>query len=252
LHRWRPRPSGETAAMRTRRPRPALATRSAFAGFRFPPDVIVVAVRWYLRFGLSYRDVEELLAERGVEIDHVTVYRWVQRFTPLLAEAARPCRHAVGDRWFVDETYVKVAGQWRYVYRAIDQFGQVIDVFVSARRDTMAAHRFFRRAIGTTKVAPVEVVTDRAATYPMVLEALLPAAWHRTEQYANNRVEADHGRLKARLRPMRGLKQDASARVIIAGHAFVQNLRRGHYELAAEEPVNRRVAIALAELAVAI
>jgi transposase, IS6 family len=97
--------------------------RSAFAGFRFPPDVIVVAVRWYLRFGLSYRDVEELLAERGIEVDHVTVYRWVQRFTPLLAEAARPCRHAVGDRWFVDETYVKVAGQWRYVYRAIDQFG---------------------------------------------------------------------------------------------------------------------------------
>jgi hypothetical protein len=85
--------------------------------------VIVLAVRWYLRFALSYRDVEELLAERGIEVDHVTVYRWVQRFTPLLAEAARPCRHAVGDRWHVDETYVKVSGQWRYVYRAIDQFG---------------------------------------------------------------------------------------------------------------------------------
>jgi transposase-like protein len=93
--------------------------------------VIVLAVRWYLRFGLSYRDVEELLTERGIQVDHVTVYRWVQRFTSLLAEAARPCRHAVGDRWQVDETYIKVAGQWRYVYRAIDQFGQVIDVFVS-------------------------------------------------------------------------------------------------------------------------
>ena len=149
-----------------------------------------MAVRWYLRFGLSYRDVEELLAERGVEVDHVSVYRWVQRFTPLLAEAARPCRHAIGARWFVDETYVKVAGRWRYVYRAIDQFGQVIDVFVSPRRDTMAAHRFFQRAITTTKVAPVEVVTDCAATDPMVLQELLPAAWHRTEQYANNRVEA--------------------------------------------------------------
>jgi hypothetical protein len=87
-----------------RRPRAAPVLRSAFAGFRFPPDVIVVAVRWYLRFGLSYRDVEELLAERGIEVDHVTVYRWVQRFTPLLAEAARPCRHGVGDRWQVDET----------------------------------------------------------------------------------------------------------------------------------------------------
>jgi transposase, IS6 family len=131
--------------MRTRRPRPASATRSAFAGFRLPPDVIVVAVRWHLRFGLSYRDVEELLAEHGVEVDHVTVYPWVQR------------------------------------------------------------------AIARTEVTPVEVVTDRAATSPMVLQELLPAAWHRTERYANNRVEADHGRLRARLRPMRGLKQDASA-----------------------------------------
>src|SRR5918995_1078469 len=168
-------------------PRPVPTVPSAFAGFFFPPDVIVLAVRWYLRFGLSYRDVEELLAERGVAVDHVTIYRWVQRFTPLLAEAARPCRHAVGDRWEVDETYVKVAGRWRYVYRAIDQFGQVID---------------------TTKVMPVEVVTDHAPVYPAVLEELLPAAWHRTDRYANNRLECDHGRLKARLRPMRGLKQD--------------------------------------------
>jgi transposase-like protein len=199
------------------RSRPSIPPRSAFARFRFPPDVIVVAVRRYLRFGLSYRDVEELLTERGVEVDHVTVYRWVLRFTPLLGDSAKPCRHAVGDRWHVDETYVRVAGQWRYVYRAIDQFGQVIDVFVSARRDAKAARRFFDRAIGTTKIAPVEVVTDQAPVYPAVLEELLPAAGHRTEQYANNRVEADHGRLKARLRPMRGLKQDRSARVIIAG-----------------------------------
>jgi transposase-like protein len=239
--------------MRTPRPRPApAAPRTAFASFRFPPDVIILAVRWYLRFGLSYRDVEELLVERGIEVDHVTVYRWVQRFAPLLAEAARPCRHAVGDRWEVDETYVKVAGRWRYAYRAIDQFGQVIDVFMSARRDATAAGRFFKRALGTTKMAPVEVVTDQAATYPMVLEELLPAAWHRTEQYANNGIECDHGRLKARLRPMRGLKQDRSARVIVAGHAFVQNIRRGHYELAVGEPVHRRVAVAFDELAMAI
>jgi len=204
-----------------------------------------------LRFGLSYRDVEELLAERGIEVDHVTVYRWVQRFTPLLADAARPCRHTVGDRWHVDETYVKVAGQWRYVYRAIDQFGQVIDVFMSRQRDARAARRFFERAIGTTKVSPTEVVTDRAATYPIVMDDLLPAAWHRTEQYANNHVEADHGRLKARLRPMRGLKQACSAMVIIAGHAFVQNLRRGHYELAVGVPVVQRLTVAFDDLALA-
>jgi IS6 family transposase len=90
--------------------RRSIPPHSAFAGFRFPSDVIVLTVRWYLRFGLSYRDFEELLSERGVEVDHVTVYRWVLRFTPLLADASRPCRHAVGDRWQVDETYVKVAG----------------------------------------------------------------------------------------------------------------------------------------------
>ncbi len=107
--------------------RPSSPPQSAFAGFRFPPDVIVVAVRLYLRYGLSYRDVEELLIERGVEVDHVTIFRWVQRCTPLLADAARFCRHAPGDRWFVDETYVKVNGVWRYVYRAVDQDGQVIE-----------------------------------------------------------------------------------------------------------------------------
>src|SRR6266487_4872633 len=187
-----------------------------------------------------------------VAVDHVTISRWVLRFTPLLAKAARPCRHAVGTRWQVDETYVKGAGQWRYVYRAIDQFGQVIDVFVSPQRDAKAAHRFFQRAIGATRVTPIEVTTDRAPVYPAVLEELLPAAWHRTDQYANNRVECDHGRLKARLRPMRGLKQDCSAMVIIPGHAFVQNLRRGHYELAVEESANRRLAVAFDELALAL
>jgi transposase-like protein len=212
--------------------------------------VIVLAVRWYLRFGLSFRDVEELLAERGIQVDHVTIFRWVQRFTPLLAEAARPCRHGVGDRWQVDETYVKVAGRWRYVYRAIDQFSQAIDVFVSPRRDVKAARRFFERAIGTTK--RVEVITDKAVAYPAMLEELLPGAWHRTDRYANNHIEADHGRLKARLRPMRGLKQDRSARVIVAGHAFMQNVRRGHYELAVDEPAGRRLATAFQELAMAI
>jgi transposase, IS6 family len=147
---------------------------------------------------------------------------------------------------------VKVAGQWRYVYRAIDQFGQVVDVFVSPRRDVRAARRCFQQAIGATKVIPVEVTTDQAPVYPGVLEVLLRAAWRRTDRYANNRVECDHGRLKARRRPMRGRKQDRSARVVLIGHAFVQNLRRGHYELAVEEPATRRLAVAFEELTVAI
>jgi len=134
------------------------APGSEFAGFRFPPEVITLAVRWYLRFGLSYRDVEELLAERGIEVDHATLFRWVARFTPLFTEAARPCRHTPGDRWFIDETYVKVLGRWRYLYRAVDQFGQVIDALLSPNRDKTAARRFFTRALaGVT--APAEVTT---------------------------------------------------------------------------------------------
>lgn len=213
--------------------------------------MISLAVRWYLRYGLSYRDVEELLAERGIAVDHVTIYRWVQRFTPEFIEAARPCRHAPGDRWFADETCVKVAGAWTYLYRAVDQYGQVIDVLLSARRDLAAARRFFTRALRAGTV-PAEVTTDRAHVYPRVLDELVPSALHIAEQYANNPVEADHGRLKARLRPMRGLKSHRSVRIIAAGHALVQNLRRGHYDIATEVPSHHRLRVAFDDLALAI
>jgi transposase, IS6 family len=227
------------------------SSSSVFAGFRFPREVISVAVRWYLRYGLSYRDVEELLAERGVTVDHVTVYRWVQRFTPEFIEAARFCRHTPGDRWFADETYIKVAGQWTYLYRAVDQHGQVIDVMLSQRRDLAAARRFFNRALRTGTI-PAEVTTDRAPAYPRVLDELIPSALHTIERYANNPVETDHGRLKARLRPMRGLKRRRSARILAAGHAFIQNLRRGHYELATDVPARHRLHEAFDQLTMAI
>ena len=213
--------------------------------------MISVAVRWYLRYGLSYRDIEELLAERGVIVDHVTVYRWVQRFIPEFIEAARPARHAPGDRWFADETYVKVAGRWTYLYRVVDQHGQVIDVLLSRRRDLAAARRFFAGALHAGTV-PAEVTTDRAPAYPRVLDELVPSALHTVERYANNPIEADHGRLKARLRPMRGLKRHRSARIISAGHAFVQNLRRGHYELAIDVPARHRLRTAFEQLMITI
>ena len=213
--------------------------------------MFIPAVRWYLRYGLSYRDVEELLAERGVEVDHVTLFRWVQRFTPLLAEAARPCRHAVGGRWFVGETYVKIAGVWRYVYRAVDESGHVIDVYVSARRDIAAARKFFAKAF-TAHGKPDDVVTDLAQALETVIEEVLPDAFHSTERYANNRIECDHGRLKARLRPMRGLKTDRTAQVVIGGHALMQNIRRGHYELGVEAEPRLRVGAAFDELGHAI
>jgi transposase-like protein len=214
--------------------------------------VILLAVRWYLRFGLSYRDLQDLLAERGVEVDHVTLYRWVQHFSPLAVEAAGPCRHSAGGRWFVDETYVKIAGIWRYVYRAVDEQGQVIDVLVSAKRDLAAARRFFDRMLAVHN-GPEEVTTDRSPTLAAAMAELLPAAVHDTGQYANNRIEADHSRLKARLRPMRGLKTLRSATTIVARHAFIQNLRRGHYELGVEaRHRGLRVAAAFDELARAI
>jgi transposase-like protein len=155
-----------------------------------------MAVRWYLRYGLSYRDVEELLAERGISVDHVSVYRWVQTFTAEFIDAARPARHAAGDRWFVDETYVKVAGRWSYLYRAVDQHGQVVDVFVSMRRNAAAARVFFTSALRYGRV-PVEVTTDRAPAYQQVIGDAARAARHVTERYANNAMEADHGRASA-------------------------------------------------------
>jgi IS6 family transposase len=242
--------SGQAGLMRRHLARVS-APRSGFAGFRFPPEVIMLAVRWYLRYGLSYRDVEELLTERGITVDHVTVYRWVQRFTPLLIDAARPCRHAPSDRWFVDETYVKVAGRWVYLYRAIDQYGQVIDVLVSEKRDLAATRRFFTRALDHGS-RPSEVATDRAPAYPRVLDELLPGACHVVEQYANNPVEADHGRLKARLRP------DARSKAASLGPCdqyrarLHPNLRRGHYELGVDISPRQRLPAAFAELTYAI
>ena len=166
---------------RYRRSRPPVQAPSAFARLRFPPGVIVLAVRWYLRCGLSHR---------------------VRSFTPELIDAARPSRHAVGDRWFVDETRVKVNGVWRYVYWAIDQHGQIIGVFVSRHRDIASARRFFATAVATHR-SPVGVLTGRAPAPAKVIAELMPAAFHNPRQYENNRCEADHGRLKSRLRPLR-------------------------------------------------
>ncbi|WP_255565659.1 MULTISPECIES: IS6 family transposase [unclassified Parafrankia] len=175
----------------------------------------------------------------------------VQRFTPLLVDAARPCRHRPGDRWFVDETYVKVAGRGTYLYRAVDQHGQVIDVLASTRRDQAAARRFFTQALSHGR-RPVEVTTDKAPVYPRLLDELLPGACHVDTVRGNNRIEADHGRLKARLRPMRGLKRLRSVQTISAGHALVQNIRRGYYDLATHTDPQLRLAATFTELAQAV
>ena len=146
---------------------------------------------------------------------------------------------------------MKVAGRWRYLHWAVDQFGQVIDVLVARKRDKTAARRFCTRALAAA-TSPTEVSTDRAPAYPRIVEDMLPDARHGTMKYLNNRIEADHGRLKARLRPTRGIKTDRSLRIVAAGHAFLQNLRRGHYELATDATTVDRVAVAFTELALAI
>ena len=172
-------------------------------------EIISHCVWLYHRFPLSFREVEEMMLERGIVVSHETIRQWCAKF------------------------------------------GQVIDVMVSQKRDLAATHRFFTRALDHGS-SPIEVTTDRAAAYPRVLDELAPAACHVTEQYGNNSIEADHGRLKSRLRPMRGLQQLRCVQVIPAGHAFIQNIRRGHYELGADETANLRVPAALDELVMAI
>ena len=225
---------------------------SAFSHHAFPDDVIALAVRWYVRYRLSYADVVEWFAERGLVVDRSTVYRWVQRFLPLFGDAARAHRRPVGAKWRVDETYTRLNGTWTYIYRAIDEAGQVVDAYFSQRRNSKAAQAFFERAIDETGMKPERVTTDKAKCYPPALRAVLPDVEHRTSKYLNNGIERDHGHLKQRLYPMRGFKQATSADIITRGHALVRNLRNGFSSLTLHVPLNLRLAVAWPQLAQAI
>ena len=211
-----------------------MTTARAFRGFRFPAEIILWAVRWYLRFPLSYRELEAMLADRGVAVDHVSLYRWVQRFAPELEKRTRrhlrPCR----GPWHVDETSVRVGGAWRYLYRAVDGAGQTIDVLLSARRDKQAARRFFRQALGRANTRnPRTVVTDRLESYRGALRAMKRAGElgrftrHRRGRWLNNRVEPDHRRIKRRTRPMLGFGGFRTARRALAGVEAVAMLAKG-------------------------
>ena len=204
---------------------------SAFSGRAFADDIIVLAVRWYVRYRLSYAEVSEWLAERGVLVDQSTVYRWVQRFLPLIGEVARKYRDPVGPDWRVDETYARIRGRWHYIYRAIDGRGQIVDAYLSPTRDMVAARRFFERAIASSGTTPRRVITDKAGAYPPALSAVVPGALHRTGRYRTNGIERDHGFLKERLRPMRGMKSTHSTAVFVVGHALVRNICRGFYRV---------------------
>ncbi len=212
---------------------------SVIAGFRFPRGgalrrgPLVPALRAVLPHD------EEPLAERGTTLGHVTIYRWVQRFTPEFIEAAQFCRHAPGDRWLADETYVKVAGRWTYLYRAIDQHGQVIDVLLSARRELAGARRFFTRALRAGTIS-AEVTIDRAPAYPRVLDELIPSALHTIERYANNPVEADHSRRKARRR-LREVKAVGRADRRPAGERHAPPAEPDQQHAGASDPMARDI-----------
>ena len=205
-----------------------------FRGFRFPAEVILWAVRWYLQFPLSDRDLERMLADRGVAVDHVTMYRWVPRFAPELERRLRrhlrPCR----GPWHVDATSVRVGGAWRYLYRAVDGTGQTIAFRLSARRDKKAARRFFRKALGRAHTRqPRAIITDRLKSYPGALRELKRAGAlgrctrHRRGRWLNNRVEPDHRRVKRRVRPMLGFQSFRTARRTLAGVEALAMLAKG-------------------------
>jgi transposase-like protein len=174
--------------------------------------------------------VAELLAERGVRLDPSTVYAWVREFAPRYEDAARTFRRAVGTCWGVDEPDATVAGEPAYVYRAIAGRGQVVDVYVRQRRATADAATFFRRAVESTGVIPDAVTSDGAPTYPPALAAAPPPAAHETGKLVQQRIERDHQHLEGRLRPPRGFRTPAGARVLCRAHAFLRNRRGGFYD----------------------
>ncbi|MDE9566923.1 IS6 family transposase, partial [Xenorhabdus bovienii] len=205
--------------------------RKAFKRLHYPVDIIAQCVRWYLAYALSLRNLEEMMAERGIEVDHATIPRWVLRLVPLLGKAFRPRKKPVGSRWRMDETYIKVKGQWKYLYRAVDTDGQTIDFLLTARRDATAARRFFRKAI-RQHGRPAVVTIDKSGANTAAL-TLLNAEGEpqqgieiRQNKYLNNRIEQDHRHVKRRIRPMLGFKSFRRAQTILAGIELVSMLRK--------------------------
>ena len=203
----------------------------------FEADIILCAVRWYLRYALSYRDVEELLRERGVSIDHTTVFRWVQRYAPELDRRCRPHLRLTNDSYRVDETYIRIKKQWCYLYRAVDAGGATLDFMLSPTRDAHAAERFFRRVLRASHTRKPRVITvDKNAAYPPAFDALqqdgtLPeTCLLRQCKYLNNIIEQDHRFVKRRVNPGLGFGAFATAQRTIQGYEAMHRLRKGQLE----------------------
>jgi transposase-like protein len=206
---------------------------SPFAGHRWPRAVIVTAVRWDCRFRLSLADVSALLAARGIDVSPRTLLTWVHKFGPLLAAAVRRAARPIGRRWYCDETYVRVAGRWAYLYRAVDEHGQVVDVLLRAQRDLASAQAFFAQAIRRRRVRPDHVVTDKHQAYVKAVRRHARCAvhtrtgLHRARGETTKAVERSHVPIKDRLRPMRGVQSVRSGQQLLEGIEAVQAVRRG-------------------------
>src|SRR6059058_3776403 len=195
---------------------------------QYPSDVIALVVLWRLRYKLSLRDLPEMFAVRGIVFSHEAVREWEAKLTPALAEDLRRRRRGkAGRSWYVDETYVRVDGRWRYLYRAIDRSGALVDVTFSERRDMAAAKAFFRSAKAVTGDTPDRVTTDGHDSYPRAIRTELgKEVRHRTSRYLNNRLEQDHRGIKGRYPPMRGFKCPSAAARFCRGHDEVRNFLR--------------------------
>lgn len=188
-------------------------TGTPFNEVQCPTDLVMLVVLWRIRYKLSLRDLVEMFLVRGFEFTHETVRDWEARFAPLLTARLRAKRRGqAGKSWYVDETYVKLKGEWHYLYRAIDRDGNLVDTMLSKTRDMMAAKTFFKQAITTVGHKPERVTTDKHASYPRAIRRTLGhKVLHRTNQYLNNRIEQDHREVKQRYYPMRGFGSFASA-----------------------------------------
>ena len=204
--------------------------RRVLKRLHFPLEVMLVCVRWYAAYPLSLRNLEEMMAERGVAVDHATVHRWALKILPVLAGVFRRRKRAVGASWRMDETYILVGGQWKYLYRAVDRTGQTVDFLLTARRDEAAARRFFERAINLHDV-PEKITIDKSGANTAAVRGLLEdsglAIELRQSKYLNNIVEQDHRAIKRRVRPMMGFKTFHTARRLIAGIETMHMIRKG-------------------------
>ena len=201
-----------------------------FKGMRFPIDVILVCIRWYVAYPLSYRHLEEMMEERGVSVDHSSINRWAIRFLPLIEKVSRKHKRPVGGSWRMDETYIKVKGIWKYLYRAVDKQGKTVDFLLTAKRDMAAAKRFFDKAMRENGV-PEKVTMDKSGANKAAIDAInvgrdVPIVV-RQVKYLNNIVEQDHRAIKRVTRPMLNFKSFRCAGCVLAGVELMHMIRKG-------------------------